>query len=177
LPDIARKFNANINNIISYTNLVDDSDINPGDLIIIPGGTVAAQSLRKTRHLQLQNKVGNKIVYEPAPGDITEIGGDPHSFPVGQCTYYVARRRNVPWGGNAKQWLVNAAAYGAKIGNTPIVGSIMVSSENKRYGHVALVEAVEGDNFMVSEMNYKGRGIIDQRWISMSSSFIKGFIY
>jgi len=53
-------FNANINNIISYNNLVDDSDINPGDLIIIPGGTVAAQSLPQNPHLQLQTKLETK---------------------------------------------------------------------------------------------------------------------
>jgi len=63
--------------------------------------------------------------------------------------------------------LVNAAAYGAKIGNTLSSVQLWFQAKIKRYGHVALVEAVEGDNFMVSEMNYKGRGIIDQRWISI----------
>ena len=180
LPDIAREFSANINDIISYNNLVDDSDINPGDLLIIPNGSVPAPKPKAKPAQSIANIVGNKIVYEPAPGDITEIGGQPHLFPVGQCTYYVAMRRNIPWGGNAKQWLANAAAYGAKIGRTPIVGAIMVSIEGRRdirYGHVALVEQINGDNFMVSEMNYKGRGIVDQRWISVGSPTIKGFIY
>ena len=154
LPDIAKRFNVDINNIISYNNLADENDINPGDLLIVPGGTVPAPKPTAKPKPAIANKVGNKIVYEPAPGDITEYGGGAHSFPWGQCTYYVARRRNIPWGGNARNWLTNASAYGAKIGKVPIVGAIVVTSES-RYGHVALVEQISGDNFLVSEMNYK----------------------
>ncbi len=181
LPDIAKEFNANIDTIISYNNLADDDDINPGDLLIIPGGSVTPPPAAKPAAKPIANTVTTKkgktvVVYEPAPGDITEIGGAEHSFPWGECTWYVAQRRNVPWGGNARDWLVNAKAYGAKEGKVPIVGAIMVSNESK-YGHVALVQEVKGDQFEVAEMNYKGKGVVDYRWISMADSHVKGFIY
>lgn len=182
LPDIAKEFNANIDTIISYNNLANDDDINAGDLLIIPDGSVTApvKPVAKPKP-SIANKVTTKhgktvIVYEPAPGDITEIGGAAHSFPWGECTYYVAQRRNVPWGGNARDWLANARAHGAKEGRVPIVGAIMVSGES-RYGHVAIVQQVQGDQFEVSEMNYKGKGVVDTRWISMASGFVRGFIY
>ena len=172
------KLQADMDAIISYNNLASDDDINPGDLLIIPNGTVTPPPAPKPA---IANRVTTKkgttvVVYEPAPGDITEIGGAEHSFPWGECTYYVAKRRNIPWGGNARDWLVNAKAYGAKEGHVPIVGAIMVSGES-RYGHVALVEAVSGDQFEVAEMNYTRKGVVDERWISMADRLIKGFIY
>ena len=53
----------------------------------------------------------------------------------------------------------------------------MVSTENRYYGHVALVEKVSGDSVTISEMNYAGWGKVSRRVISASSRAIKGFIY
>ena len=172
LPDIAREFNVNIADIISYNNLVDDSDISPGDMLMIPNGTVKEPAKPKPA---VQNKVQGKIYYEPAP-DITNLKGPTHIFPYGQCTYYVAERRKITWGGNANEWLYNARAAGAKTGSKPIIGAIMVSTSG-RYGHVAYIEKVDGNNFLVSEMNYKGRGVIDERWITVGDGNAQGFIY
>lgn len=100
-----------------------------------------------------------------------------HSFPYGYCTYYVSTRRNVTWSGNAIAWLGNARAQGVPTGNTPQVGAIMVTSEGGYTGHVAYVEAVDGNNVTISEMNYKGWGVISSRTISASSGVIRGYIY
>jgi LysM repeat protein/surface antigen len=180
LPDIAKEFNADINTIISYNNLANDDDINPGDLLIIPGGSVTPPAKPKPA---IANKVktkqnGSITIYEPIPADITNYGGAEHSFPWGECTWYVAQRRNIPWGGNARDWYANAKAYGAKEGRVPVVGAIAVFGTGySRYGHVAIVSAVKGDSFEVSEMNYEGRGKTDERWVSMADPGIKGFIY
>jgi surface antigen len=181
LPDIASYFHADIGQIISYNNLADDSDINPGDILIIPGGTVPAPKVApapeaKPKPKQVKLNVGGKTYYEPAPVGIEDLPGSAHMFPWGQCTYYVAQVRHVTWGGNARNWLANAAALGAKEGRTPIPGAIVVTGES-RYGHVAIVEKVDGNTFTVSEMNYKGRGIVDERTMSLGSGVIKGFIY
>ncbi len=37
------------------------------------------------------------------------------------------------------------------------------------FGHVAVVEAIEGDRVLVSEMNYLGPYIVNKRWASASS--------
>ncbi len=176
VADIAKKYHADVNTIIAYNGLEDESDINPGDLLIVPGGIVPAPVVPKpaVKHVL----AGNKVVYEPAPGDVEDYGGKNHIFPWGQCTYYASLKRGgVPWGGNAKNWLANAKAYGAKEGKTPVVGAIVVTNENRRYGHVAYVEKVDGNKFMISEMNYNGLGKISTRWLTVGDSVIKGFIY
>jgi len=100
-----------------------------------------------------------------------------HSFPYGYCTYYVASKRPIPWSGNAGTWLSGARAYRFATGSTPQVGAIMVTYEGGRAGHVAYIEAVNGDQVTISEMNFRGFGIISSRVISAGSSVIKGYIY
>ncbi|GAC1413415.1 MAG: hypothetical protein NVSMB66_5330 [Candidatus Doudnabacteria bacterium] len=179
LGDIAKKYNADINQIISYNGLQDESDINPGDLLIIPGGTVAAPAPTAHKKASIKHVLnGGKVVYEPA-GVETFTGAD-HIFPWGQCTYYASLKRGgVPWGGNARSWLANARAYGAKTGKTPIAGAIVVFSGSgySRYGHVAYVQSARGNEFTISEMNYAGVGVITTRVLSTDEGGIKGFIY
>ncbi|HEY2004380.1 MAG TPA: CHAP domain-containing protein [Candidatus Saccharimonadia bacterium] len=94
-----------------------------------------------------------------------------NSYARGQCTWYVAGRRPIPphWG-NAVSWYYNAISSGWKVGITPAVGAIAWTSAGY-YGHVALVEKVSADNksVYISEMNYRGIGIKDYRWVSASS--------
>jgi surface antigen/LysM repeat protein len=181
LPDIAKEFNANIDTIISYNNLANDDDINPGDLLIIPGGTVTPPPQPKP---EIANRVttkrgGTVTVYEP----ISSYSGVGHSFPFGECTYYVARLRGgVPWGGNARDWFANARAYGAKTGQMPETGSIVVfhsvRGENySRYGHVGVVTSVSANSFTITEMNYEGFDRTDSRTVSDADAAITGFIY
>ena len=100
----------------------------------------------------------------------------PNHFPWGWCTWYVASRRYVPWSGNAYNWYENARSYDRPEGRTPVPGAIMVTSESG-WGHVAYVESVNGNSFTVSEMNYKGFGIVSTRTITVGAGFIRGFIY
>jgi surface antigen len=89
----------------------------------------------------------------------------------------VASKRFVPWGGNAGTWLYNAKAQGYSTGKKPVAGSIVVTTENRYYGHVALVEKVSGGSITVSEMNYAGWGKMTRRTLSANSRVIKGYIY
>jgi peptidoglycan DL-endopeptidase CwlO len=82
----------------------------------------------------------------------------------------------VPWSGNAKDWYWNAQAYGRSVGRTPVPGAIMVTWESG-YGHVAYVESTNGNTFTVSEMNYKGFGIVSTRTLTTSQVPLIGFIY
>lgn len=108
------------------------------------------------------------------------INGNPgggRSFPFGYCTYYAAQKRYVPWGGNAITWLSGARSYGFATGSTPQAGAIVVTSEGGRTGHVAMVDAVNGDQITLSEMNFRGFGVISSRTIPASYSRIMGYIY
>jgi hypothetical protein len=106
-------------------------------------------------------------------------------FAFGQCTYYVATRRCVPWFGNAHEWLNHAAAYGFSVGRSPRVGAIAVWRPGQQgaspAGHVGYVEAVgPGDgvpagSFKVSEMNWGGWDRVDYRIVSADA--VMGFVY
>ena len=101
----------------------------------------------------------------------------PNHFSYGYCTWYVATKRFVPWFGNAIEWWPNARAYGFSEGQTPQVGAIMVTRESW-FGHVAYVEAVNGDgSWTVSEMNFSGWAVVDRRTIKPGQVPLVGFIY
>ncbi len=89
----------------------------------------------------------------------------------------MAQKRYVPWGGNAGTWLYRAKALGYRTGKTPVPGSIVVTTENRYYGHVAIVEKVGNGTITVSEMNYTGWAKTSRRTLATSSRVIKGYIY
>lgn len=107
------------------------------------------------------------------------------SWPWGQCTWFVALQRAqmgepVTWGGDAWQWLANAAAQGYETAPAPLPGEIVVyrrgGEYDPRYGHVALVIAVGAAAYTVAEANYHGLGVIDTRSIAWPDSQVAGFI-
>jgi surface antigen len=109
------------------------------------------------------------------------FGTIPDSFPWGQCTWYVASLREVPWGGNADEWFGNARAMGYSTSSTPKPGAIVVwgpGNGYSYYGHVAYVVAVVGpSDFYVNEANYDEiPGNIDSREVTTLND-VEGFIY
>ena len=52
----------------------------------------------------------------------------------------------------------------------------MVSGESW-IGHVSFVESVDGNSFVVSEMNFRGFGVVDQRRVRLGHVPLIGFIY
>ncbi len=95
--------------------------------------------------------------------------GSLNRFFYGQCTYWANMRYHeltghwVPWLGNAYQWAYNAPAYGWTVSDTPnpagpsiIVLGINVQTSGS-YGHVAVVERVNGDGTVyTSNWNWLG---------------------
>jgi surface antigen len=121
----------------------------------------------------------NLMMYAQSMGTLTTGGPYPNHFTPGQCTWYVASKRSIPWFGNANQWIAGAQQYGFPLGTTPRAGAVMVTAESG-YGHVAYVEAVSGDgSWTVSEMNYQGPYVVDRRTIRPGGVplIYPGFIY
>lgn len=87
-----------------------------------------------------------------------------NSYTWGNCTAYVASKLPVPgdWG-NAVSWGYQAAAQGYEVSDLPKVGTIAWSITDSYLGHVAIVEAVNGGQVIISEMNYQGLGVVDTR--------------
>jgi len=105
------------------------------------------------------------------PGTMAPQGTYANSYTKGQCTWYVAGRRQIPTGwGNAVSWFSHAKSAGWSTGTTAAVAAIAWTPAGS-YGHVALVEQVsaDGTQVQVSEMNYSRPYVTDKRWAPASS--------
>ncbi|HWQ59891.1 MAG TPA: LysM peptidoglycan-binding domain-containing protein [Candidatus Fimivivens sp.] len=183
IDSIATKYKADREKIIAYNGLPANGELSSGESIVIPGGY-------KELPKPVEDTAGiarRQYASSSSAGTVTDVSGGyrqldgkagaGHRFPYGYCTWYVAQKRYVPWGGNAGTWLFNARSMGYRTGRAPTRGAIVVTTENRYYGHVALVESVSGDSITVSEMNYVKWGKVDRRVIPLSSRAIKGYIY
>ncbi|MFA5872028.1 MAG: LysM peptidoglycan-binding domain-containing protein [Parcubacteria group bacterium] len=183
---IAKKYGVDEAKVIAYNELPANGDMRSGQELVIPDGYIAPPQAASGTTLASASMPTRQYVSTyatAATGTATASAarfdaraGAGHRFPYGYCTWYVAQRKYVPWGGNAISWLANARAYGKATGRTPRPGAIVVTGES-RWGHVAVVESVKGSSFTVSEMNYVGFGKKSTRTLSAGSGVIKGFIY
>lgn len=179
LLDLSIKYKISIDKIKQY-NFIRGDVLRLGQSLIVPtsyipkySGTVASRP--NTNNTKVTTKTNSLYPRVSQAEDDTDLVA--HSFPYGQCTWYVATRRFVPWSGHAKSWLKNAQQYGYEIGKKPVVGAIVATKENALYGHVAYVEEVRDDVIVISEMNYKGWGIMNKREIPINDWRILGYIY
>ena len=106
----------------------------------------------------------------------------------GQCTYYAFERRQQlgksvgsNWG-NAHNWANAARSQGYSVTNSPSVGAIMVFAQGQGgassyYGHVAIVESVNGDGSInISEWNWT-HGPWNKTVRTISASSVYNFNY
>ena len=155
--------------ILDYNTLGSDDTLAAGRWLQVP------------RVIAPRSALPSDVVVPNAEGlpsvPSTQMAKGHDTFPYGQCTYYVASRRNVTWGGDAWMWFNGARAAGRPVGQVPVAGSIMVSWESW-VGHVAYIVSVNPDGtFLVEEMNVRGWGIVDERTVVPGKTQIIGFIY
>ncbi len=176
---LAKKYKADEEEIIIFNSLNADGNFQKGTegkTLIIPNGGIKAPVVVRVAPTPrtTTGTVLSSSKYKTS-GFVNPLKS--HRFAYGHCTYYVASRVYVPWSGHAKSWLANARAYGYRTGNTPVAGSIVVTTEHRWYGHVGLVESVNGNSITISEMNYVGWNRRSVRVISINSRVIRGYIY
>ncbi len=153
-------YGVKLGDVLDSNGLRSVSQIQTGMRLLIPGGKPPA------------------VAPMAGGGTISYRASDFDGFPWGWCTWYVAQRRDIPWGGDAWTWFGSAKAAGLQTGKTPKQGAIMVTWESYWYGHVAYVESVNPDgSWVVSEMNYKQWGAVDMRTIKPGSVPLIGFVY
>jgi surface antigen/LysM repeat protein len=182
IDSIANKFKADKEKIIAFNDLPANGELKEGEEIVIPDGQGENPTPKPATS---SGSIIDKRQYANATGGTPQVsgtilsgkGGTGHRFPYGYCTWYVAQKRYVPWSGNAGTWLYHAKAAGYATGRSPRAGAIVVTTENRYYGHVAYVEKVSGDTITISEMNYVGYAKTSRRTLSASSRVIRGFIY
>lgn len=172
LPDVADKYSANLEELVSYNGFEDPQDmVDVGDYLIVPHGQLPEAP--KPTPAPASTKTA-KAASPSIPKAIKITGG--HKFVKCQCTDYVSRKVFVPWGGNANRWIANSKAYGAVIDRKPVAGAILVTNES-RYGHVMYIESVSGSKVTASEWNYKGPCILTTRTFDISDKRIQGVIH
>lgn len=178
---IASKFKAEKSKIIAFNDLPANGDLDAGKEIVIPDGQgETPQPVQSSGSILERRQYANSAGGTPQVSGgkvLSGKAGTGHRFPYGYCTWFVAQKRYVPWGGNAGTWLYHAKAAGYKTGKAPQKGAIVVTTENRYYGHVALVEKISKDTITVSEMNYIGFAKTSRRTIPLNSRVIKGYIY
>lgn len=129
-------------------------------------------------------KPQKKVTVDPDTGLKSKYSvkftGEGRGFAWGNCTWYVARNKNVTWRGNANAWMRNARAQGVPTGKTPVAGAIIQFSGhgyNSAYGHVGIVTEVTDDTIIISDMNYRGLNEVTIRKVSRNDPAIDGYIY
>jgi len=156
--------------ILEYNALTSNAPMTGGSFLQVPLRDAPVGALIGSYFVDAQNGI-------PAVPAVVPVKDN---FPFGQCTYYVATRRNVTWSGNAVNWWWNARGKRPE-GEVPVEGAIVVFNIGW-VGHVAYVEHVNLDGtFVVSEMNYHadggGWGRVDYRTLNVSDPAILGYIY
>jgi surface antigen len=177
ISQIAEKYNVSAEKIIDFNNISDERAIFIGQSIIIPGGRKQTRTLVRT-DIDITTLTPNQV---RAKFSTNNYWGQSHSFPFGQCTWWVAQKRPIGRWGHAKSWLNNAERNGFQICRgrycSPQVGAVIITRVNSPYGHVAYVEEVNGNRITYSEMNYIGWGRINRQVVEIGDYEIIGYIY
>jgi hypothetical protein len=155
--------------LLDYNALAKDAPRPPGTYLQVPISAAPTGAL-----------VGRYFARAATGVPEVSVNHGSDTFPFGQCTYYVASRRDVTWAGNAWQWFTAANGIRPE-GHVPVAGAIVVFHTGW-FGHVAYIESVNPDgSFVVSEMNFWGNGggwgRVDHRAIPSNDGAVTGFIY
>lgn len=123
----------------------------------------AAADTEAARQAEIERQ---RVAAIPAPEPTHYEVSYENNYTPGNCTWYVASRVSVPSSmGNATNWDSALGAVGWTISSTPHSGAIGISHDSAM-GHVVIVEAVTTAGVLVSEMNYQGLYVVDQRLTS-----------
>jgi len=193
IQSIAGKYKADQQRIITYNDL-EQSGLNPGVELIIPGGVLP--NTERPGYVAPRPVVTsyytNYNAYGSGNGDTTFLYRNTaptspgNSNAWGNCTWFVWERRAQIGGsyalptarlGNAEAWAYSLASHGYRVNNTPAPGAIMQNRGG--LGHVAVVESVGvNGEVTVIEMNYGGwfNGV-SRRVISAGQSTLYTYIH
>lgn len=166
LQTFADRFRVATGVVLNYNNLSGDQLV-ANSFLLLPKAA-SPSSLPVQDFLPVQVGVPEVVPSTPRAAN---------PFPWGQCTYWVARQRMIPWQGNAINWWSEARAFGVPEGRVPVAGAIAVFGIGY-YGHVAYVTRVlPNGSWEQSEMNVYGLGVEDTRTMVPGEDNFVGFIY
>lgn len=188
LEDIAKKYQADLERIVSYNGL-EKKTVKEGQRIVLPGGILPederpdySKPSARSRRSGNNSSSSQGIITNNVPSSNYNVKSG-NAYAAGNCTWYAYNRRpdiGSFWG-NASSWAASARAAGYRVDSTPSVGAIAqwnaYAPGTYGYGHVAIVDGVNSDGTVrITEMNYGGRyGAITSRTVKASS--VSNFIH
>lgn len=176
LSQIAKKYKAQIEEIIEVNEIKDPNSLTVGEKLIIPNGSPLPVAAPAPAQVIIQPTTPKT----PAPVPVLSAeksncsysdwrnkfcASDCHRYykHPGQCTDWAAYKWATELGqcvpptwGHARTWLQNARNNGYQTGLTlrpGDEGSIVVLKCNNWYGHVAYIESFDENYIYISEMN------------------------
>lgn len=191
ISSISKLYSIPVEKIISQNLLSVSHIISEGDKIVIPWWVrqydkikvvQKPKDIKKSSKSNISNKsqskwskfVLNQWAYQ------LKLKSSSNRFYWWNCTWYVAKYKNVTWSWNANEWLSNAANNWKSTWNNPSVWAIIVFNwtwYNPKYWHVGIVMDIKWNDLIVSDMNYRRLNEVTYRKVSANDRTIKWYIY
>ena len=184
---LADKYKTSAERVVLYNDIDDGSKLTAGARIVIPGGELPENErpgyvAPRGRSSYGNSRHGSSTTTSASRSWLTASVGN--RYAAGNCTWYAYERRlqlGRPIGsfwGHARAWSASARAAGFLVNNTPAPGAIIQNTwGGYGYGHVGIVERVDGQNIYVSDMNYAGYNVISSRTIPLAEASRYSFIH
>lgn len=194
LKSIADKYKVDAERILLYNDLEADKPLTKDLRIVLPNGELP-ETERPGYTAPVTNYSSNSSYNSGGYGNMSGSSiisrsygygsqSSGNRYAAGNCTWYAYERRlqlGRPIGGlwgNAYSWASSARGAGYVVNNTPAVGAVIQSSSGGGgYGHVGVVESINGDSITISDMNYAGYNVVTWRTIPMSQAGSYNYIH
>ena len=182
VASLADKYKVDTERIVLYNDLVADEALAAGKRLVLPSGELP--------ETERPGYVAPRPVTPVYSGDSGNIMSSSYGYArvfsgnryaLGNCTWYAYERRAAmgrPIGslwGNATNWAASARAAGFTVNKTPAPGAVFQYGGG--YGHVGIVDSVDGEYLYVTDMNYAGYNVVTSRKIPLSSTGHYSYIH
>lgn len=194
---IATKYKVDAERVVLYNDLEADAPLVKDARIVLPSGDLPETERPGYVAPRPAYTYSSGSSYSGASSWASMGGGSilsrSYGFPGptsgnryagGNCTWYAYERRaqlGRPIGGmwgNAYSWASSARGAGYSVGSSPAVGAVIqTSGGGGGYGHVGVVERIEDDGIVISDMNYAGYNVVTWRKIPASQVGSYQYIY
>lgn len=151
VDSLASKYGSDASQIISYNDLENDSNLSAGMVILLPSG-----ELPETERPEYVAPVVSRRSSTSYSYYFNATYSSNNKYAYGWCTWYAwSRRQDLPSNmGNANRWDSAARAAGFLVDKSPSAGAVFQTAGMSYYGHVGIVESVNGDGTItISDMN------------------------
>ncbi len=178
VASLADKYKVDTERIVLYNDLASDESLVAGKRLVLPSGELPeTERPGYVAPRTYSDNSGN--ILSSSYGYARVFSGN--RYALGNCTWYAYERRAAigrPIGslwGNATNWAVSARAAGFTVNGTPAPGAVFQYGGG--YGHVGVVDSVDGEYLYVTDMNYAGYNVVTSRKIPLSSTGHYSYIH